>query len=151
MWKLATVREDEAVVSMYMMLNAEDPGAVAVQPQQVLHTLAKLREEPGRGRAVVCDFEGRIVGYALLISCWSNELGGEVCNVDELFVVPSYRGRGLTTALFQQLTEGKKSLWPSRPVALALEVSPQNERALALYDRLGFRGRNLAMCLRLSR
>ena len=33
--------------------------------------LAKLREEPNRGRAVICDVEGRTVGYALLISFWS--------------------------------------------------------------------------------
>jgi hypothetical protein len=29
-------------------------------------------------------------------------------------------------------------LWPERPVALELEVSPANTRARALYDRLGF-------------
>lgn len=33
----------------------------------------------------------------------------------------------------------------SRPAALALEVTSQNERARALYERLGFRGKNLAM------
>jgi len=73
-----------------------------------------------------------------------NELGGEVCNIDELFVAPQYRGRGLATALFGSLTEGDPSLWPTKP-ALALEVSLQNERARALYERLGFRGKNLAM------
>jgi ribosomal protein S18 acetylase RimI-like enzyme len=81
----------------------------------------------------------------LLISFWSNELGGEVCNIDELFVAPEYRGRGVATALLERLAEGEESLWPVRPAALALEVTPQNERARALYERLGFRGKNLAM------
>jgi hypothetical protein len=62
---------------MCMALNAEDPGPNRVQLQHVRRTLAKLREEPNRGRAVVCDVESRTVGYALLISFWSNELGGE--------------------------------------------------------------------------
>src|SRR5260370_18868596 len=107
MWRLATASDDEAIVSMCVALNAEDPGPNPVQSQHVRRTLAKLREEPNRGRAVVCDFEGRTVGYALLISFWSNELGGEVCNIDELFVAPQYRGRGLATALFGSLIEGK--------------------------------------------
>jgi hypothetical protein len=93
MWRLATAPDDEPIVSMCMALNTEDPGPNPVQPQQVRRTLAKLREEPNRCRAVICDVEGRTVGYALLISVWSNELGGEVCNIDELFVAPLYRGR----------------------------------------------------------
>jgi GNAT superfamily N-acetyltransferase len=110
MWRVATASDDEAVVSMCMALNAEDPGPTPVRPQQVRCTLAKLREDANRGRAVVCDVEGRTVGYALLIPFWSNELGGEVCNIDELFVAPQYRGRGLATALFGSLTEGDPSL-----------------------------------------
>jgi GNAT superfamily N-acetyltransferase len=106
MWRVATASDDEAVVSMCMTLNVEDPGPTPVGPQQVRRTLAKLREDANRGRAVVCDVEGRTVGYALLIPFWSNELGGEVCNIDELFVAPQYRGRGLATALFGSLTEG---------------------------------------------
>ena len=145
MWRLATASDDEAIVSMCMALNAEDPGLNPVQPQQVRRTLAKLREEPNRGRAVVCDVESRTVGYALLISFWSNELGGEICNIDELFVAPLYRGRGLATALLEELADKEQSVWPIRPAALTLEVTSQNERARALYERLGFRGKNLAM------
>src|SRR5258708_2151104 len=145
MWRLATASDDEAIVSMCVALNAEDPGPNPVQSQHVRRTLAKLREEPNRGRAVVCDFEGRTVGYALLISFWSNELGGEVCNIDELFVAPQYRGRGLATALFGSLTEGAPSLGPTKPTALALRVRFQNELPRPLYARLRFPSTNLPL------
>jgi hypothetical protein len=65
MWRAATASDDDAVVSMCVALNAEDPGPVPVRSQQVRCTLAKLREESDRGRAVVCDVDGRTVGYAL--------------------------------------------------------------------------------------
>jgi ribosomal protein S18 acetylase RimI-like enzyme len=145
MWRVAMISDDEAIVSMCMALNAEDPGPAPVRPDQMRRTLIKLREEPNRGRAVVCEVDGRAAGYALLISFWSNELGGDVCNIDELFVAPEYRGRGLATALFDQLSDRGQSLWPVRPAALALEVTPQNERARTLYERMGFRGKNVAM------
>jgi hypothetical protein len=59
---------------MSMSLCAEDPSPYPVQPSQVQQTLSRLREEPARGRAVVCELDRQTVGYALLISFWSNEL-----------------------------------------------------------------------------
>jgi GNAT superfamily N-acetyltransferase len=145
MWRVASVGDDERVVAMFMALNAEDPGPAPVLPQQMRRTLSMLRREQTRGRAVVCDIAGDAVGYALLISFWSNELGGEVCTIDELFVLPEHRGRGLGTALLDRLAGGDRSLWPAEAAALALEVTPRNQRARALYERLGFEPGNLAM------
>jgi len=145
MWRLATESDCNAIVSMCMALNADDPGPAPVQPEDVTRTLITLWREPYRGRAVVCDINGHAVAYALLIPFWSNELGGEVCTVDELYVGPEYRGRGLATRLFERLVDEEQSLWSGTPVALALEVTPQNERARALYEHLGFRGKNIAM------
>jgi ribosomal protein S18 acetylase RimI-like enzyme len=147
MWRLAVIADDENIVSMCMALNADDPGPVAVHPQQVRRTLAMLREEPHRGRALMCEVDCHPAGYALLISFWSNELGGDVCNIDELFIAPAYRRRGLATDIFTILADSKQCLWPTRPVALALEVSPTNAEARALYERLGFRGENIALRL----
>jgi GNAT superfamily N-acetyltransferase len=151
MWRLATESDDESIVSMCMALNAEDPGPAPVRPSQMRRTLAKLRKEPFRGRAIMCEVDGHPAGYALLISFWSNELGGEVCNIDELFVLQAYRGRGIATVLLTKLTDGQQCLWPGNPVALALEVSPANERARALYARLGFSGNNLSMRMSLPK
>jgi len=133
------------IVSMCMALNSEDPGYVAVSSEQVARTLVKLREEPIRGHAVVCEVDAKVVGYALLISFWSNEMGGEVLYIDELFIEENYRGKGLGTDLIDRLAIRDTSLWSGKVAALALEVSPQNVRAKALYERLGFRGGNLTL------
>jgi GNAT superfamily N-acetyltransferase len=147
-WRPAIPTDDEAIASMCIALNVDDPGLVPVSSDQVGRTLVKLREEPGRGRAVVCEMGGTIVGYALLISFWSNEFGGEVLHVDELFIDESHRGHGLATDLLERLVQ-ETSLWFPKPVALALEVSPTNHRARMLYERFGFRGNNMAMSRRL--
>jgi GNAT superfamily N-acetyltransferase len=64
---------------------------------------AKAATETHRGCAVICDIDSRVVGYALLISFWSIELGGEICVVNELFIAPFYRSRGFATMLFERL------------------------------------------------
>ena len=74
---------------------------------------------------------------------------GEVCAIDELYVEPEHRGRRHATRLLDDLAAGT-GLWSPLPVALALEVTPNNVRARRLYERAGFRAHNLAMRRRLS-
>jgi GNAT superfamily N-acetyltransferase len=149
-WRLASETDDLRIVSMSAALNREDPGPNLVPKAHVIRTLRTLRSEPWRGRAVVIDAATaplgdvpELVGYAFLIAFWSNELGGEVCTVDELYVVPAARGGGLGGSLFDQLLHGE--LWVPKPVALELETTPDNARARRLYERNGFVGKNLKM------
>jgi ribosomal protein S18 acetylase RimI-like enzyme len=121
-----------------------------VPREQTYRTLQKLRDDPSRGRALALELDGTVVGYALLISFWSNELGGEICTVDELYVDPEKRGQGHGTSLLEGLPTNRE-LWPSEPVAVALEVRPGNARARALYERLGFKGETMLMKRPLAR
>jgi GNAT superfamily N-acetyltransferase len=149
-WRLATEADDEAVVALFLALNREDAGQERVDAAQARRTLQMLRAQPLRGRAVVLDLDGLIAGYALLIAFWSNEIGGEICCVDELYVVPEARGQGHASALLQALAR-EQGPWPAGAVALILEVTPDNARAMAFYERLGFRGKNRALRLRIRR
>ena len=143
-WRGATADDEQAVVALCLALNLEDPGPRPVTAAQVVGTLRTLRAEPFRGRAVVLEVGGLVRGYALLVSFWSNELGGEVCNVDELYVSPDARSQGHGRELFDRLAQ----LWGRPPVAVALETSPANERARAFYRGLGFDGENVALIRR---
>lgn len=145
-WRDARADEDDLVVAMCGELNREDPGPHPVPPEQMRETLAVLRREPMRGRAVVLEVDRVLAGYSLLIAFWSNELGGEVCDVDELFVVREHRGQGHGRALFAALERGE--LWPVPPVAVALVVTPGNSRARQLYERLGFAAVGVSMVRR---
>ena len=138
MWRVASAEEDKVIIEMCLELYREDPSPKPVPKEHTQHTLAILRAEPSRGRPVVLDFDGQIAGYALLISFWSNEMGGEVCHIDELYVRPQFRSRGLGTKLVETLAAGSTSFWSKKPVAIELGVTPQNARARALYTKLGF-------------
>lgn len=122
---------------MSVALYADGSDAHHLPPERVRQTLQIFRQAPARGRAVVLEANGTAVGYAFLVSFWSNELGGEICTIDELYVRPEWRGQGWSSTLVASLQRGTE-LWPGRPVALELEVSPANVRARGLYHRLGF-------------
>ena len=78
-----------------------------------------------------------IRGYALLIPCWSNEFGGNLVFVDELFVKPDARNRGIARRFFEFVSGTR----PFEAVAAVLEASPANIRASRLYESVGFRRR----------
>jgi len=145
-WRQARDEDDAAIVEHMLALYAEDPAPAPVSAEQCARTLRRLRAEPTRGVAlglegqgdITGSITGSITGYALLCSFWSNELGGEVCIIDELFVAPSARSRGAASELVQGLCE-RRWPWFRDAVAVELEVTPSNARARALYERLGFR------------
>lgn len=55
-------------------------------------------------------------------------------NIDELYIIPEYRGKGISTDYVKYLKERKDIEF----VAMELEVLPYNARALKLYEKLGF-------------
>ncbi len=92
-WRPAEPTDDDAIVLLCMALFREDPSPHAPSPDHARRTLAAYRAQPVRGRAVVLDGADGVVGYAFLASFWSNELGGEVCVIDELYVGARARPR----------------------------------------------------------
>lgn len=149
MWRAALPTDDEAMVAMCGALYTEDPGLYPVTAEHMRRTLLALRAAPARGRAVVLELDGQIGGYALLVSFWSNELGGAVCTIDELYVRPQHRGTGHATRLLQGLA-ARSEPWLQGFVALGLETTPDNVRARRLYQRIGFRGGNIGLKLRFA-
>ena len=81
----------------------------------------------------VFEEDGALLGYALLAKTWSQEAGGEVIWIEELYLRPECRGKGLGQQFFTWLKEREQ------PARFRLEAEPDNERAKALYRRQGFR------------
>jgi GNAT superfamily N-acetyltransferase len=115
-----------------------------VTPATFPSTIDHLLQNPASGRIVLFT-DGRVLhGYALLVWYWSNEWGGVVLLLDELFVDEKFRGRGIAKSFLKQIEQER----PFGAVVVALEVSLHNPRARALYESMGFTDRHLRMMTR---
>jgi GNAT superfamily N-acetyltransferase len=124
----------EVVAAMIMAFYEEAGGGEFMNRGMIERTFRQLAAHPDYGWVVIFEANSRILGYALLINFWSNEYGGIVLNIDELYVVPEGRGAGIGSAFLNHLAVGHLGDF----VALKLEVLPYNRRAMRLYEKLGF-------------
>lgn len=79
----------------------------------------------------------RVVGYTVLGLGFGIEYGGADAFVDDLYLVPDARGRGLGKIVLDLLETQARDLGLA---ALFLVVDPENTPALRLYRRQGFEG-----------
>jgi GNAT superfamily N-acetyltransferase len=95
----------------------------------------RLLGQPDNGRAWVAEHDGRLVGYSVLTFGYSLEYRGRDAFVDELYVAPEWRGRGLGR---EALSIIDAACAAAGVRALHLEVERNKETARGLYRRWGF-------------
>ena len=108
----------------------------------VLHPVDKLNykrtfEEIVRSdvytECFIIEYDGDIAGFALISKTFSQEAGGIVIWIEELFIRQQYRSKGLGKEFFEYLEK-------HRPAArYRLEIEPKNVRAQMLYEKLGYK------------
>ncbi len=82
----------------------------------------------------IIDENGNDVGYVVITLRFGMEYGGLMAYLDDLFVVPQSRNRGLSTAALLQVRDFCKSIGVR---AITVEVGHSNSPAQTVYRRLG--------------
>ncbi len=115
--------------------SSEDHRRAAVQP---------LLEGIPYGAVYLIGPARAPVGYIIVTFSWSVEFGGMDGFVDELFIRPPVRGRGIASEVLIALP---RTLAEAGIRALHLEVDKDNEAAQRLYARARFQPRERYMLM----
>jgi GNAT superfamily N-acetyltransferase len=108
------------------------PGFHACRVAALLH--AALFTD-GHARCWLAEQTGEIGGYLLTVLVFSLEHGGMMAEIDEFFVGPAFRGRGIGAAL---LLEAENVLRESGVRRLQLQLGSANARARDFYAARGY-------------
>lgn len=92
-------------------------------------------QQPEWGRLLLATHAGTPVGFAALSFIWTYEHGGRAVWLEELYVEPAQRGRGIGRMLLQS---AYRVAAQAGAIAMDLEVDVAHRRAEHLYEREGF-------------
>lgn len=107
----------------------------SVDPLNFTYSFKELINENPFMAGYIFELNGNCIGYALLSFTWSNEAGGKVVWLEELYVKPEFQGKGFGSRFLSFMLD-KYKLDTAR---FRLEVSEDNPAAKNLYSRFGFK------------
>ncbi len=95
-------------------------------------TFDELMRSDVYAECYIFEYEGTPCGYVLLSKYFSQEAGGYSITIEEIYLEPEYRSKGLATEFFDWIKR------ESGAMRLRLEVEEENVGAKRLYERVGF-------------
>jgi len=139
---LARPEHLDKLLTMVEAFHAEED--LETSPDQRRAGIAPLLEGIPYGAVYIIGPTRAPIGYIVVTFGWSVEFGGMDGFVDELYIRPPVRGRGLASEV---LIELPKTLAQAGIKALHLEVDRNNEQAQRLYQRTRFQPRDKYMLM----
>ena len=150
--KLSSIRQHQKVASIkYRKFKTTDRETITelmkelyrettskrngIPSENINKTFSELLRSAEKGIMVVLEKWKQIVGYCLLINYWSNEYGGNVLSIDEVYIKPQFRGERIGTNFIESLIKSKFM----KATALKLEVKPSNSKVIKVYKKIGFK------------
>jgi GNAT superfamily N-acetyltransferase len=98
----------------------------------------RLLQDPGLGGVWRIEVDSQLAGYIALCRGFSIEFNGYDAFVDEFFLLPEFRRRGIGKNVLARIASEARKLDIN---ALHLEVARDNQAARKLYTAAGFTAR----------
>ena len=134
---LATLEHLDKLDALVAAFHAE--AGISIDDDARRAGLKPMLEGIPHGAAYLIGPSRAPIGYLVVTFGWSLEFGGLDGFLDEIYVRPGVRGRGIASEVLQALPS---ALAGAGLKALHLEVAKDAVRTQALYKRAGFRPRD---------
>lgn len=128
---------DHAVICAYNQAMAEETEGRQLDGETLSRGVRAVLEDPTKGRYLVAEREGRVVGQLMLTFEWSDWRDGLFWWIQSVYVAPAARKSGVYRALHEHVVALARASGEACGVRLYVEV--ENDVARATYERLGMR------------
>lgn len=95
-------------------------------------TFDEITNGSAYAEAFIFEYDKEIAGYGLIAKTYSQEAGGVVIWIEEIYVKEKFRSKGLGSEFIEYVKENI----PAK--RYRLETEPDNHKAQKLYKRHGF-------------
>ena len=118
-----------------ILFESEAEFSADAEKQRV--ALQAILADPGKGKIYIAREGRQVVAMASLLYTVSTAEGGKAAIFEDLVVAPEHRKRGIGEALLKHVVAEARAEGVLR---ITLLTDMQNERAQAMYRRVGFVG-----------
>ena len=131
------IKSDDKIDFIKMCMDFYNTDGVdhSIPVSNMEKTFNLLMEGLDFAKAYVCEKNNITVGYILLALTYSNEAGGMVVWLDEIYVKPEFRSQGIGSELIDFVIEKYKN----KISRFRLEITESNIGAKKLYLSKGFK------------
>ncbi len=130
--RLANNDDITMLVSLMAEFYAESDYQLEREPARL--AFAKLIADNRLGSVWIINASQQDVGYAVITFRFGMEYGGLMACIDDLYVVPSFRNKGLGTDALKQIRDECARIGI---LAMTVEVGQGNMAAQKVYRRVG--------------
>jgi GNAT superfamily N-acetyltransferase len=134
--ELKSISAADMALVLEMMAEFYRDQRMRFDAEGAISGLRQMLADPARGGAYLVLCDRSTAGYLFLTSCFSVELHGEFMLLDELYLRPAFRGKGVgsVAVVFAERVCRERGV-----KTLRLEVGYENAPAQSLYERMGFK------------
>ena len=133
----AAASDSQAVIGLVLAL-ADYEHLEPPDPDAQTRLTAEMTSARPRFEVFLAECEGKVAGFAIFFETYSSFLATPKLYLEDIFVLPEYRGRGIGKAIFQKLVEEARARGCGLMEWTALDW---NTPAHEFYRRMG--GRHL--------
>lgn len=129
-------KESDRADYLRMANSFYSPPAVLHEPDAAVFNanFDEAIKPDGKLLAYIVEADGKIAGFGLSSFKFETEVGGTTLWLEELYIEPSYRGKGIGGKYFDFM----KNEYSDKVKRIRLEVGAENFGAIRLYERNGF-------------
>ena len=127
------IRDDKKTVIDMMRVFYASPAVLSNGSEEIFEADVEncVNDSPYL-EGFVFEENGDIQGYGMIAKSFSTEFGKPCIWVEDLYIKPEYRGRGIGSRFFEYLEQAYTEC------IFRLEVEEENERAIHVYEKNGF-------------
>jgi GNAT superfamily N-acetyltransferase len=141
---IAPAASDDLATLLDLISRQLDEHAIH-RPDRLHVAIAEVLSRPELGFFLLARVDGRVAGVAYVSFSWGLEHGGRSAWLEELYVVPERRNRGVGSTLLDAVLRRARG---AGCAALDLEVEHSHRHAEDLYRRAGFEPRSRSRWVR---
>ena len=131
--RVATLTDVDVLVRLMREFYAE--ANFALSEQKAWRAFEAVLDDSRLGQVWMIEHDGHPAGFVVLTVSFSMEYGGLRGFIDDFYVAPQYRRRGLGHAALEEV---KRACYRRGVRALLVETGQRNEAALSAYQSVGF-------------